>query len=167
MKSYVSLLFIVATFMVGIGCQSDQDGTTSNSGEAHAAHTHEASTSDAPDVRTVTGALSGFDCAVVGQLCPSTHRGGDYTTGVFTEDESFYFVVNIPNSFLTQYFLETVEVDGTLYRPYDHAVEPETIHLLADGERQLVYESGYFIDENGERATFHEGQFRNGEWVVP
>jgi hypothetical protein len=115
---------------------------------------------------TVTGVLSGFDCAVVGVLCPTTHRGADYTTGVFTEDEEFYFVVNIPQSFLQQYFREKVEVQGTVYDPYDHAVEPEIIHLVDGDERRLVYEEGYFIDENGHRATFQNGEFRDGKWVA-
>lgn len=119
-----------------------------------------------PD-KKIEGELSGFDCAVVGVLCPTTHRGADYTTGVFTEDETFYFVVNIPQSFLQQYFREKVEVEGTVYSPYDRAVEPETIHLIEDGERRLVYESGYFIDENDRRATFQDGVFRDGQWVVP
>lgn len=116
--------------------------------------------------KTVTGELSGFDCAVVGVLCPTTHRGADYTTGLFTEDESFYFIVNIPQSFLQQYFRQVVEVEGEVYDGYDHAVEPETIHLMEDGERRLVYESGYFIDENGNRATFQDGVLQNGEWKV-
>lgn len=115
---------------------------------------------------TITGQLSGFDCAVVGVLCPTTHRGADYTTGVFTDGEEFYFIVNIPQNFLQQYFRETVEVEGTVYDPYDHAVEPETIHLVDGNERTLVYESGYFIDENGRRATFQDGVFRNGKWVA-
>lgn len=116
--------------------------------------------------KTVTGELSGFDCAVVGELCPTTHRGADYTTGVFTEDEMFYFVVNIPQSFLQQYFREKVEVEGTVYDPYGHAVEPETIHLVEEDGRRLVYESGYFVDEDGNRATFQDGVFQNGEWKV-
>jgi hypothetical protein len=116
--------------------------------------------------KTVRGELSGFDCAVVGVLCPTTHRGADYTTGVFTEDEEFYFVVNIPQSFLQQYFRETVEVEGAVYDPYERAVEPETIHVIEDGEQRLVYESGYFIDEEGRRATFQDGVYRNGEWMV-
>lgn len=117
--------------------------------------------------KSVEGELSGFDCAVVGELCPTTHRGADYTTGVFTEDEKFYFVVNIPQSFLQQYFRQAVEVEGEVYDGYDHAVEPETIHLIEDDERRLIYESGYFIDENGNRATFQEGVFQNGEWKIP
>lgn len=116
--------------------------------------------------KTVVGELSGFDCAVVGVLCPTTHRGADYTTGVFTEDEQFYFIVNIPQSFLQQYFREKIEVEGTAYNPYDHAVEPETIHLVEEDGARLVYESGYFIDKNGNRATFQDGIFHNGEWAV-
>lgn len=116
---------------------------------------------------TVAGELSGFDCAVVGVLCPTTHRGADYTTGVFTENEKFYFVVNIPQSFLQQYFRETVEVEGEVYDGYEHAVEPETIHLIDEDESRLVYESGYFIDEDGNRATFQDGVFENGQWIVP
>ncbi len=117
--------------------------------------------------KTVTGELSGFDCAVVGVLCPTTHRGADYTTGVFTENNEFYFVVNIPQSFLQQYFRETVEVEGAVYSPYERAVEPEIIHLIdEDGERRLVYESGYFIDEDNHRATFQDGIFRDGKWTI-
>ncbi len=56
-------------------------------------------------VKTVEGEASGFDCAVVEVLCPSTHRVADFTTGIFTADKQFYFVVNIPQSFMTQYFL--------------------------------------------------------------
>lgn len=115
---------------------------------------------------TVSGELSGFDCAVVGVLCPTTHRGADYTTGVFTDDEKFYFIVNIPQSFLQQYFRQTVEVEGTAYDPYAHAVEPETIHLIEEDERRLVYDSGYFIDEEGRRSTFQDGVFRDGQWNV-
>lgn len=127
-----------------------------------------ANTADTEQVtKTVAGELSGFDCAVVGELCPTTHRGADYTTGVFTEDEKFYFVVNIPQSFVQQYFRQTVEVEGEVYDGYDHAVEPETIHLIIEGEqRRLVYESGYFIDEDGNRATFQDGVFQNGEWKI-
>ncbi|NIR51668.1 MAG: hypothetical protein GWN61_18925, partial [candidate division Zixibacteria bacterium] len=81
-------------------------------------------------IETVEGVTSGFDCAVVGLLCPSTHRAADYTTGIFTDDKQFYFVVNIPQSFLTQYFLDHLEITGTVYNPYHHAIEPEEIHLL-------------------------------------
>lgn len=116
--------------------------------------------------KTVQGVVSGFDCAVVNVLCPTTHRGADYTNGVFTDEKEFYFVVNIPQSFLRQYFRETFEVKGAMYDPYTMAVEPEIIHVIEDGERRLVYESGYFLDEEGRRATFQDGVFRNGEWIV-
>jgi hypothetical protein len=54
--------------------------------------------------------------------------------------KEFYFVVNIPQSFMTQYFLEKLSVTGKIYHPYDDAIEPEQIHLLKDGEKKLVYE---------------------------
>lgn len=154
---------IVVTCLIAAGCGAGADSAPS--GETNDA---QAESQDERTVETVTGQLSGFDCAVVGELCPTTHRGADYTTGVFTDDKSFYFIVNIPQSFLTQYFRETVEVEGTVYPPYDRAVEPEVIHLIADGgDRRTVYEEGYFIDEEGQRATFQDGDFRGGKWVVP
>lgn len=153
----VLLLAVACLGLAGCGVNS----------EPSAEHDDHADSQEDPTVETVTGQLSGFDCAVVGELCPTTHRGADYTTGVFTEDESFYFVVNIPQSFLTQYFRETVTVEGTVYDPYGHAVEPEIIHLVDDeGDRRTVYEEGYFIDEEGQRATFQEGEVRDGRWVV-
>ncbi|MDZ7717771.1 MAG: hypothetical protein U5K72_02985 [Balneolaceae bacterium] len=115
---------------------------------------------------TVQGEVSGFDCAVVEVLCPTTHRGADYTNGIFTEEKEFFFVVNIPQSFLRQYFRETFVVEGAMYEPYTKAVEPETIQLIENGERRLVYESGYFIDGEGRRATFQDGVVQNGEWTV-
>lgn len=167
MKPHVFLSPVLALCLIAAGCQPNQEAPSPTDGAAHAAHAEEATSSGDSQVKTVTGQLSGFDCAVVGQLCPSTHRGADYTTGVYTSDDDFYFVANIPQSFLTQYFLETVEVEGTVYSPYAHAVEPETIHLIEDDERRLVYEAGYFIDEEGRRATFQDGTFRDGRWAVP
>lgn len=116
--------------------------------------------------KTVQGVVSGFDCAVVEVLCPTTHRGADYTNGLFTEDKKFYFVVNIPQSFLRQYFREEFEVEGAMYEPYTRAVEPETIYLIEEDDRRVVYESGYFIDEEGRRATFQDGVIRDGKWTV-
>lgn len=157
----IAFVFLVAVCMIMAGCAADSDPGAKQEDPAPA------ESQDEPTVKTVTGQLSGFDCAVVGELCPTTHRGADYTTGVFTDDKSFYFVVNIPQSFLTQYFRETVEVEGTVYAPYDRAVEPKVIRLVDDeGDRRTVYEEGYFIDEEGRRATFQDGEFRDGKWVV-
>lgn len=167
MKPHVFLVPVLAFCLIVGGCRSDSGARSTDGGEAHAAHPEESTSPDDSQVKTVTGQLSGFDCAVVGQLCPSTHRGADYTTGVYTNDDAFYFVANIPQSFLTQYFLETVEVEGTVYSPYEHAIEPEAIHLVEEDERRLVYEAGYFIDEEGRRATFQDGTFRGGRWIVP
>jgi len=114
--------------------------------------------------KTVEGVTSGFDCAVVGLKCPSTHRGADYTRGIFTADKQFYFVANIPQSFLTQYFLDRLEIKGTVYDPYKHAIEPQKIYVEKEGNRSLIYEDGYFIDPNGHQATFNKGRFLDGVW---
>lgn len=153
-----SSLITVCICMIAFACDSNRERNT----EAHD-HEHD---QEGPVTEVVTGRLSGFDCAVVGSLCPSTHRGADYTTGVYTDDGAFYFIVNIPQSFLRQYFLETVEVEGTMYSPYDRTLEPEAINLVGDEDRSLVYEAGYFIDEDDQRATFQEGIYRNGRWNV-
>lgn len=116
-------------------------------------------------VQTVEGEASGFDCAVVEVLCPSTHRAADFTTGIFTPDKKFYFIVNIPQSFMTQYFLEKLSVTGKVYHPYDDALEPEQIYLLKNGEKKLVYEAGYFFDPMGHKAMFNQGRVVDGMWV--
>lgn len=163
MKLNITLsLLIIAGFIIS--------GTTVDFGATPTTNTYSISepSQDEWSSKTVQGELSGFDCAVVGEYCPTTHRGADYTTGVFNKnDEIFYFVVNIPQSFLQQYFREKVEVEGTVYKPYNHAVEPEKIHVIEGNDRRIVYEKGYFIDEDGQRATFQDGVFRNGKWMVP
>lgn len=162
MKTNISIALLIVAGLIAAGFTAESEESISND-------SHNFNYGDRIEwsATTVQGELSGFDCAVVGEYCPTTHRGADYTTGVFNkEDEIFYFVVNIPQSFLQQYFRETVEVNGTSYDPYRHAVEPETIHVIDGDDRRLVYESGYFIDENGNRATFQDGVFKNGKWMV-
>lgn len=116
-------------------------------------------------IKTVEGEASGFDCAVVEVLCPSTHRAADFTTGIFTPQKEFYFIVNIPQSFMTQYFLEKMSVTGKVYHPYDEAIEPEQIYLLKNGEQKLVYDAGYFFDAQSHKAMFNQGRVVDGMWV--
>jgi hypothetical protein len=116
-------------------------------------------------VKIVDGVASGFDCAVVDVLCPTTHRAADFTTGIFTDDKKFFFIVNIPQSFMTQYFLEKLSVTGKVYHPYDDAVEPEQIYHLKDGQKKLVYDAGYFYDPQGHKAMFNQGRVVSGVWV--
>lgn len=163
----IKILFTlaIAASMLASGCQSDSEVQSNHEHE----HEHEqvSESTEETVTKTVTGKLSGFDCAVVGFLCPTTHRGADYTTGVYHEEhDEFYFIVNIPQSFLQQHFLETVEVEGTVFGPYSHSIEPETIRILGEDEERLVYEAGYFIDENNRRATFQDGEYRDGRWNV-
>jgi hypothetical protein len=128
-------------------------------------HAHDKGTEKTPYTKTIEGVASGFDCAVVGVLCPTTHRAADYTTGIFTDESQFYFVVNIPQSFLTQHFLERLEVAGKVYPPYDYALEPEHIRVVKEGEKKLVYDAGYFYDPHGHKALFNQGRVVNGVWL--
>ena len=148
-------VMLIAAVTILPGCSQKQ-------ADNHAAPT---SLNEKISVTTVEGEASGFDCAVVEVLCPSTHRAADFTTGIFTADKKFHFVVNIPQSFMTQYFLEKLSITGKIYHPYDDAIEPEQIHLLKDAEKKLVYESGYFFDPRGHKAMFNQGRVVDGVWV--
>jgi len=152
-RSRTVMLIAAATIL--LGCSQKQ-------ADHHAAPT---GLNEKVSVKTVEGEASGFDCAVVDVLCPSTHHAADFTTGIFTDKKEFYFVVNIPQSFMTQYFLEKLSVTGKIYHPYDDAIEPEHIHLLKDGEKKLVYESGYFFDPHGHKAMFNQGRVVDDVWV--
>lgn len=152
-RSRTVILIAIATILPG--CSQKQ-------ADNHAAPT---GLNEKISIKTVDGEASGFDCAVVEVLCPSTHRAADFTTGIFTADKKFYFVVNIPQSFLTQYFLERLSVTGKVYHPYDTAVEPEQIYYLKDGQKKLVYAAGYFYDPQGHKAMFNQGRAVNGVWL--
>lgn len=156
MNRYRSLVVLVIAVAASLlGCSQKE-------AEQHAASI---SVNEKSSVKTVEGIASGFDCAVVDVLCPSTHRAADFTTGIFTDQKEFYFVVNIPQSFMTQYFLETLAVTGKVYHPYDDAIEPEQIHLVKGGGKKLVYESGYFFDPHGHKAMFNQGRVVDGVWL--
>lgn len=163
-KNKFKLYMLITAFLltaVGFGSNHPENETRRTTGMNQQGTEH-----DGPETVTVTGELSGFDCAVVGYLCPTTHRGADYTVGVVTDDKSYYHLVNIPQSFFRQYFLKTVEVTGNVYPPYKDSVEPEEIYVIEDGKETKIYEEGYFIDEKGRRATFQNGEFKNDRWVV-
>ncbi len=156
MSCYRSLaVLLIAIAAILPGCSQKQ--------EEH--HAGSINAQEKISVKTIEGVASGFDCAVVSVLCPSTHRAADFTTGIFTDDRKFYFIVNIPQSFMTQYFLERMSVTGKVYHPYDEALEPEQIHLLKEGEKKLVYDSGYFFDTRGHKAMFNQGRVLEGVWV--
>ena len=101
---------------------------------------------------TIEGVVSGFDCAVVDYLCPTTHRGADYTNGLFTDNKGWYFIVNIPQAFLTDHFLNRISVIGTTYNPHTNAIEPEQIYLISDDKATLIYDAGYYILADGTRS---------------
>lgn len=156
METLLSLTLVACLILFGCKAEGESDSE---------AHDHDHNQQSSVVTQTVAGTVSGFDCAVVGVLCPSTHRGADYTNGLFTDEEEFYFVVNIPQSYLRQYFLDDLEVTGKVYPNYHSAVEPEEIHLLEEDEKKLVYESGYFIDPQGHKALFNEGELVEGVWL--
>lgn len=152
--------------LIALGCAFSSCSRRGGGDEAATIKTSAASSlAQKVSDKTVEGTISGYDCAVAGLLCPSTHRAADYTNGVFTDDGAFYFVVNIPQSFLTQYFLKRLQVTGKVYQPYDYAVEPEKIFLVQDQDKKLVYEAGYFIDANGRKCTFNQGRVIDGLWA--
>jgi hypothetical protein len=159
------LLMLSSAIIIGCGAKQNERNKTDAPQSSTTPPASQVAYTQKISQKTVEGTVSGFDCAVVDVLCPSTHRAADFTAGLFTDKNEWFFVVNIPQSFLTQYFLEKMSVTGKTYHPYDTAIEPEQMYILKDGEKKLVYDAGYFFDPQGHKAMFNEGRIVNGRWV--
>ncbi len=64
----------------------------------------------------ITGVISGAHCGVEGMACAPTHdlRWAELP-GIFTKDNKFYVLANVPQSFLAQWPIQNVTVEGTVF----------------------------------------------------
>jgi len=112
------------------------------------------------------GLVSGFECATVNIACPEEHRHHLETLGMIeSRKKNFTFIVNIPQSYLKQFFLDTLRIKAKMFNDNKLAVEPIEI-LITDeeGEEKTIFLNGNFIDKFGHASSFYEGGMHKGEW---
>jgi len=99
----------------------------------------------------ITGVISGAHCGVNGMACSATHdlRRAELP-GVFTKDNKFYALVNVPQTFLAQWPIKDVAVEGTVYEK-DHGVFAKKISVKDGDNWRAVFEDGNIIDEMGHK----------------
>ena len=114
----------------------------------------------------VKGIISGFDCATVNIPCPEEHVTHKETLGLMNEEkENFSFIVNIPQTYLQQYFLDSMEIEGKVFNGVKNALEPKSIRILnKEGKWIRIFVGGEFIDEVNHKSTFENGAIYNGKW---
>jgi hypothetical protein len=112
----------------------------------------------------VTGVISGAHCGVSGMVCSPTHdlRRAELP-GVYTKDNKFYVLANVPQSFLAQWPLHEITVEGSIYEK-DRAVVANRISIK-DGEKwRMVFVEGTIIDEMGHREKVSSAVEIGGKW---
>lgn len=114
----------------------------------------------------VSGIISGFDCATVNIPCPEEHSDHHETLGLMDEEkDDFSFIVNVPQTFLKQYFREPMQIEGKIFNGVKNAVEPKSIRILnKEGKLITVFIEGEFIDEVNHKSTFENGEIYKGKW---
>jgi hypothetical protein len=112
----------------------------------------------------VTGVISGAHCGVSGMVCSPTHdlRRSELP-GVYTKDNKFYFLVNVPQSFIAQWPLKEITVEGTVYEK-DRGVLAKKISIK-DGEKwRTVFVEGSIIDDMGHKEKVSSAVVIDGKW---
>ena len=112
------------------------------------------------------GVVSGFECGTVNIPCPEEHKDKHETLGLFNEQDSeFTFMVNIPQSFFKQYFLDSLYIEGKMFNNIKNAVEPIKISILnKEGKLETIYFDRNFVDEHEHNSSFKDGIIINGKW---
>lgn len=112
----------------------------------------------------VTGVISGAHCGVEGMACSATHdlRRAELP-GIFTKDNKFYVLSNVPQSFLAQWPVKDVTVEGTVYEK-DHGVYAKKISLKDGDKWRTVFEDGNIIDDMGHKEKLATAVEMDGKW---
>jgi hypothetical protein len=112
----------------------------------------------------ITGVISGAHCGVNGMACSATHdlRRAELP-GVFTKDNKFYSLVNVPQTFLAQWPVKDVAVEGTIYEK-DHAINAKKVSVRDGDAWRAVFEDGSIIDDMGHKSTVAAAVELDGKW---
>ncbi len=112
----------------------------------------------------ISGVISGAHCGVNGMACAATHdlRRAELP-GIYTKDNKFYVLTNVPQSFLAQWPVKDVTVEGTVYEK-DKAIDAKKISVKEGDKWQTVYEDGSIIDDMGHKEKLASAVEIEGKW---
>jgi hypothetical protein len=112
----------------------------------------------------ITGVISGAHCGVNGMACSASHdlRRAELP-GVFTKENKFYVLTNVPQTFLAQWPVKDVSVEGTVYEK-DKAIVAKKVSVKENDKWSAVYEDGNIIDDMGHKASLASAVELDGKW---
>lgn len=115
----------------------------------------------------VTGVISGAHCAINGMACPPNHDlTREELPGVFTKEGKFYFLANVPQSFLAQWPAKNITVEGKIYEN-EHGIDAQKISIKENGKWSTVFENGDIIDDMGHKVSLADAVIVKGKWYCP
>jgi hypothetical protein len=112
----------------------------------------------------ITGVVSGAHCGVEGMACAATHdlRRAELP-GIYTKDNKFYVLSNVPQSFLAQWPVQEVTVEGTVYEK-ERVVDAKKVSVKKADQWQTVFENGNIIDDMGHKEKLGTAMEIDGKW---
>lgn len=112
----------------------------------------------------VAGVISGAHCGVQSMACGPTHDlKRTELPGIFTKENKFYALANVPQTFLAQWPIQDVTVEGTIYEK-ERVIHAKKLSIK-DGEKwRTVFEDGYIIDTMGHKEKLSNAVEIDGMW---
>ena len=112
----------------------------------------------------VTGVISGAHCGVDGMACAASHdlRRAELP-GIFTKDNKFYVVANVPQSFLAQWPVQEVSVEGTVYEE-EKGIYAKKVSIKDGDKWRTVFENGSIVDDMGHKEKLATAMEIDGKW---
>lgn len=112
----------------------------------------------------ITGVISGAHCGVEGMACaPSHDLRRSELPGIFTKDGKFYVLANVPQSFLAQWPVQDVTVEGTVFEQ-EKGIYAKKIALKDGNKWRPVFEDGSIIDDMGHKEKLATAMEIDGKW---
>lgn len=112
----------------------------------------------------ISGVISGAHCGVEGIACAATHdlRRAELP-GIYTKDNKFYVFSNVPQSFLAQWALKEITVEGTVYEK-ERVVDAKKVSVKDGDKWRTVFENGNIIDDMGHKEKLGAAIEIDGKW---
>ena len=112
----------------------------------------------------ITGVISGAHCGVNGMACSASHDlHRAELPGVFTKDNKFYVITNIPQTYLAQWPVKEISVEGTVYEN-EKAIVAKKVSVKKNDKWSTVFEDGNIIDDMGHKSSLASAVELDGKW---